>query len=100
MNTPQAIDRVRQVLRRQHKALATEESYVFWLRRNIAALRGMSAALSSEKKVEAFLTQLAQRDVSASSQNQAFNAILFFYAHVLAGACLKVLRGSRHNGAG
>jgi site-specific recombinase XerD len=83
MNTAQAIDRVRQVLRRQHKALSTEDSYLFRLRRYIAAVRGISPKLPSEKKVELFLTQLAQRDVSASSQNQAFNAILFFYTQVL-----------------
>src|SRR5262249_4008185 len=84
MKTQEAISRVRDVLRRQHKALSTEETYVFWLRRYTTALRHMSPTLTSEKKVEAFLTDLARRyDVSASSQNQALNAILFFYRQVL-----------------
>jgi integron integrase len=84
MNTEQAIQRVRQVLRRQHKALSTEEAYVFWLRRYISALRHMASDIPSEKKIEQFLTSLArERDLSASSQNQAFNAVLFFYKHVL-----------------
>ncbi|HEY5909397.1 MAG TPA: phage integrase N-terminal SAM-like domain-containing protein [Verrucomicrobiae bacterium] len=61
MNTTQAINRVRQVLRRQHKALSTEDSYVFWLRRYSAAVSGMSPELSSEKKVESFLTQLTRK---------------------------------------
>ena len=44
----------------------------------------MPADLSSEKKLEAFLTHLARdADVAASTQNQAFNAILFFYRDVL-----------------
>ena len=44
----------------------------------------MPKGLSSEKKIERFLTDLARHDgVSASSQNQAFNAILFFYRVVL-----------------
>jgi site-specific recombinase XerD len=44
----------------------------------------MSKGLSSEKKLEQFLTDLAcVHDVSASSQNQAFNAIRFFYQDVL-----------------
>ena len=43
----------------------------------------MPQDLSSEKKLERFLTDLARNDVSASSQNQAFNAILFFYQQVL-----------------
>jgi integron integrase len=84
MNQSQAIDRLRQVLRRQHKALATEDAYVYWLRRYIMALCRIPPELSSEKKLEQFLTDLARKhDVSASTQNQAFNAILFFYQHIL-----------------
>ena len=84
MNEAQAIDRMRQVIRRQHKALATEDAYVHWLRRFMKAVRQMPPQLSSEKKLEKFLTDLAvEHDVSASTQNQAFNAILFFYAQVL-----------------
>jgi site-specific recombinase XerD len=84
MTTTQAIQRVRDVIRRQHKALSTEETYVFWLRRYIRALVHMPKNLTSEKKLEHFLTELARKfDVSASSQNQAFNAVLFFYRDVL-----------------
>ncbi len=84
MNATYSIQRLRQVIRLQHKALATEESYVLWLRRYIAALRQMPPELPSEKKLERFLTDLACRqNVSASTQNQAFNAIVFFYHHVL-----------------
>jgi hypothetical protein len=40
----------------------------------MSVLRQMSASLSSEKKLEQFLTDLARRrHVSASTQNQAFN---------------------------
>ena len=45
----------------------------------------MPEGLASEKKLEQSPTDLARRrDVSASTQNQAFNAILFFYRQVLA----------------
>ena len=72
MNTAQAIRRMREVIRRQHKALSTEKGYVFWLRRYLTALREMPEGLSSQKKLEQFLTDLARRrDVSASTQNQA-----------------------------
>jgi hypothetical protein len=65
MKEAEAIDRVRQVLRRQHKALAPEEAYVLWLRRYIKAPRQMPPELSSEKKLEKFLTDLArEHDVS------------------------------------
>ena len=84
MTASQAICRVREVLRRQHKALATEDCYTFWLRRYMTALPEMPGELSSEKKLEKFLTDMARhRDVSASTQNQAFNAILFFNRKVL-----------------
>jgi hypothetical protein len=50
----------------------------------MTALRGYPGTLSSEQKRERFLSNLARyRDVSASSQNQAFNAILVFYRNVL-----------------
>ena len=84
MNTEQAIHRLRAVIRRQHKALSTESSYVSWLRRYMSALHRYPASLTREQKVERFLTDLARhRDISASSQNQAFNALLFFYREVL-----------------
>jgi hypothetical protein len=79
MNLPNAIDRRRDLMRRQHKAIATEASYVYWLRHYVTALNTMPSSLPSEQKVENFLTGLARhRDLSASTQNQAFNAILFF----------------------
>jgi len=98
MNAKQAIERMRDVIRRQHKALSTEESYTFWLRRYVSALHTMPGGLSSEKKLERFLTDLAcHRDVSASSQNQALNAILFFYKEVLGQAIgnVNALRAKR-----
>ena len=84
MTISHAIDRLREVLRRQHKALSTEDSYVFWLRRYIQAVQKLPKDLPSEKKLEEFLTGLALRqNVSASTQNQAFNAVVFFYKNVL-----------------
>ena len=84
MNLNDAIERLRSVLRRQHKALATEDLYVFWLRRYVRALDTIPNPLASEQKLECFLTDLAKRcDLAASTQNQAFNAILFFYKDVL-----------------
>jgi hypothetical protein len=59
MNTSQAICRMREVLRRQPKALSIEDSYIGWLRRYMRVLREMPEGLSSEKKLEQFLTDLA-----------------------------------------
>jgi integrase len=46
-------------------------------------LRSLPAGLPCERKIESFLTKLAKQNVSASTQNQAFNALLFFYREVL-----------------
>ena len=59
MNSTIAIGRLRKVLRRQHKALSTQECYVFWLRRYMAALPTMPVGLPSEAKLERFLTELS-----------------------------------------
>jgi len=84
MNAEQAICRMRDVVRRQHKAWATESTYVLWLRRYMLAVPTYPEGLPSEQKLERFLTELARhRDISAVSQNQAFNSILFFYRDVL-----------------
>lgn len=79
-----AIQRLVEVCRRQHKSISTERTYSLWLKEYTVFITRIDPLLSSEKKLEAFLTMLAkQRDVSASTQNQAFNAILFFYKDVI-----------------
>jgi integron integrase len=101
MNAIHAVQKLREVIRRQHKALATEESYTHWLRRYIGSLGRIPAELSSEKKLERFLTDLALRQgVAASTQNQAFNAIVFFYKEVLGTPLhdVKALRVTRPPG--
>ncbi len=71
MTSSQALNQMRLVLRRQHKALATEKAFRVWLHRYIGALRLIPRELSSEKKLEQFLSDLArERDVSASTQNR------------------------------
>ncbi len=84
MKATEAITNLREVVRRQYKALATEASYVHWLRRYMAALADLPLTLSREQKLERFLSALALRhDVVASTQNQAFNAIACFSQDVL-----------------
>jgi len=84
MKITTAIESMVSVIRRKHLAHKTEASYVHWLKRYA---RFVAECCQPEwlpaQKLEAFLTQLARQDVSASTQNQAFNAILFFYREVL-----------------
>jgi integron integrase len=82
---PRLLDQMRQVLRLGHYALKTERCYLQWATQYILFHgkrhpRDMRAA-----EVEQFLTYLAsERRVSASTQNQALNALVFLYSHVLA----------------
>ncbi len=64
----------------QPKALNTKKSYVHWVRKYAAFLKVPKAErlLTTEEKMEAFLTSLALAGVSASTQNQDFSALLFF----------------------
>jgi len=81
---PRLLDQVREVIRLRHYSIRTEQAYVQWIRRFIVFHgkkhpRGMGSA-----EVTAFLSDLAvRRNVSASTQTQALNAILFLYRDVL-----------------
>jgi len=77
------VERARDVIRRQHKSIATENCYCGWLWRYFRYCFKLPKEMTSAKKFEAFLTMLARdQDVAASTQNQAFNAIRFFYLDV------------------
>ena len=78
------LDQVREIIRRKHYARSTEKTYVLWIKRFILFHQKQHPREMGEREIEAFLTSLAiQRNVSASTQNQAFNALLFLYRHVL-----------------
>jgi site-specific recombinase XerD len=68
----------------RHLALNTQKTYAHWLGRYGSFLKDPKLKfLTPEQKLQAFLTRLALSGLSASSQNQAFNALLFFYRDVL-----------------
>jgi integron integrase len=76
--------RVRQTLHARHLSPRTESAYVGWVRRFVDAGHGRDPADLGVEEVRAFLSDLAARDgLSASSQNQAFSALLFLYRDVL-----------------
>jgi len=81
---PRLLDQVHQVLRVRHYALATEECYVQWITRFILFHHKRHPREMGAAEVEQFLTHLAvQEHVSASTQNQALNALVFLYQQVL-----------------
>ncbi|MBI4861094.1 MAG: integron integrase [Candidatus Riflebacteria bacterium] len=72
------------VIRLQHLSLRTERVYNGWVRRFSSAVRNKNPSSLEPQDVERFLSRLAVEDrVSASTQNQAFSALLFFFRHVL-----------------
>jgi site-specific recombinase XerD len=73
--------RVRTVCRVRRLSLHTEESYLGWIRRFAGHVKSCGD-VSREEKVRLFLERLAARS-SASTQNQALNAVVFFYRDVM-----------------
>ena len=81
---PKLLDRVRHAVRVRHMARSTEKAYVYWCRRYILYHNKRHPLDMGKQEVELFLTHLAvDQHVSASTQNQAFSALLFLYRDVL-----------------
>jgi integron integrase len=74
----------REKMRTRHLALRTEQAYLQWLRRYFEFHNRRHPRELGAPEVEQFLTYLAvHRKVSAATQNQALQALLFLYRHVL-----------------
>ena len=79
------MDQVREVLRYHHYAFRTEQTYCNWILRYIR-FHGSTVHPRelTYRDVERFLSDLAvNQKVATSTQNQAFNALLFLYREVL-----------------
>ena len=71
-------------IKTRHYSPNTLKTYRGWVRKFQAFTHSKPPELLSSEDVKAFLTFLAvQRHVAASTQNQAFNALLFFFRHAL-----------------
>lgn len=78
------LDRIRDKIRLKHYSIRTETAYVDWVRRFVLFHRRRHPRDLGAAHVEAFLSHLAvQRNVAASTQNQAKSALLFLYKEVL-----------------
>jgi integron integrase len=84
MPQPRLLEQIRHVLRVRRYALTTEDCYVDWARRFILFHDKRHPRDLGAVHVEQFLTHLAvEGHVSASTQNQALNALVFLYKQVL-----------------
>ena len=78
------LDQVRDAIRLKHYSIRTEEAYVTWIKRYILFHNKRHPLEMGIPEIEAFLTHLAvDQKVAASTQNQAFSALLFLYREVL-----------------
>ena len=81
---PKLLDRVRSDLRVRRYSIRTEKAYIDWIRRFIFFHAKRHPNEMGEREISVFLTHLAvNRKVAASTQNQAFCALLFLYVQVL-----------------
>ncbi|MDR4510064.1 MAG: phage integrase N-terminal SAM-like domain-containing protein, partial [Candidatus Brocadiaceae bacterium] len=78
------LDQVRDVIRKKHYSIRTEQAYVDWTRRYILFHNKRHPKDMGEKEISQYISFLAtEKNVAASTQNQAFNALVFLYKQVL-----------------
>lgn len=81
---PKLMDRVKATMRLKRYSPRTEKTYCYWIRYFIRFHGVRHPANMGATEVQAFLEHLAvERYVAAATQNQALNALVFFYRHVL-----------------
>jgi integron integrase len=74
----------KRLLRLQHKSYRTEQTYLGWMRRFLAQMQPVARTKIQAHHLRHYLSYLAvERQVSAATQQQAFNALLFMYRHIL-----------------
>ncbi len=84
MNRSVFLNYVREVIRTHQFSYSTEKTYVNWIYRFIIFHDKRHPNEMAGKEITDFLSYLAvEREVSASTQNQALNALVFLYKKVL-----------------
>lgn len=81
---PEAFATLSAVIRTRGMSIRTEKTYLHWLCRFLAFHEGRSPETLGAGQVVSFLQHLAvERNVAASTQNQALNALVFFFDKAL-----------------
>ena len=79
-----AADMMKRMLRLKQLSYRTEQTYMAWLRYFYKHVRPQTPKGLDDSHLKDYLSYLAsERRVAKATQNQAFNALLFFYRHVL-----------------
>jgi len=81
---PKLLELVAMKVREKHYARSTEKTYCYWAKQFILYHNKKHPLEMGKVEVEAFLSDLVvKKNVAASTQDQAFNALLFLYREVL-----------------
>lgn len=81
---PKLLEKVRTELRAKHYSLRTEKTYLNWIKRFIIFNNKRHPEKMGGDEIKAFINNLAMNhNVSASTQNQALNAILYLYKEII-----------------
>jgi integron integrase len=79
-----ALDALMAEIRRRGYSIRTERAYESWVTRYLVFIGNADPCGLGHAEVRAFLQHLAvERQVAASTQNQALNALVFFYQNIL-----------------
>lgn len=83
-NKKTVVGETRRIIRLLHYARKTEEAYIYWIRSFLRFNQMRSPREMGAGEIREYLSHLAiQKNVAASTQNQALNALLFLYQKVL-----------------
>lgn len=78
------LNKLRQEIRARYYSIRTEQQYVYWTKAFIRFHGTRHPQELAENEIRAFLQHLAvNRNVAASTQRQALNALVFLYRHVV-----------------
>jgi len=81
ITSSQELQKLKEILLTRHYSPRTIENYLFWAKKFLQVHRDSKSG--GQNQINAFLTNLAvNENVSASTQNQALAALLFFFRFV------------------
>jgi integron integrase len=87
INVDRLLDETKQLIRLKHYSYSTERTYMDWINRFFQYIRQTKGGFVdrvNSSDIKNYLTHLAiTKRVSSSTQNQAFNALLFLFRDVL-----------------
>ncbi|MDH5425334.1 MAG: integron integrase [Gammaproteobacteria bacterium] len=83
-NSPRLLQQVKNAIQLRHYSIRTEQAYVRWIKNFIYFHGKKHPKDMGDEEITAYLSHMASvKNVSAATQNQALNALVFLYRNVL-----------------